>query len=89
MTRVGAVETGSQEADPEQETNAGLLQLEHDGRPREGKRAEAGVCFCFASCRVLGFRQCLAHRNADRFQLNNPGAWGHVGAESWRDLVYV
>lgn len=41
MIRVRAVENGSQEADPKQETSSELLWLWHDGGPPEGKRAEA------------------------------------------------
>lgn len=64
------------------------------GRPeaRDQCRASAARTWCeqsLASCRVRGCRRRLAHRNADRFQSNHPRAWGHVSAESWRDLAYV
>lgn len=64
------------------------------GRPeaRDQCRAAAARTWreqSLASCRVRGCRRRLAHRNADRFQSNHPRAWGHVSAESWRDLAYV
>lgn len=46
MIRVGAVETGSQEADPRQETSAGPLRLERDasrGSPPAESEAVGGA----------------------------------------------